>query len=53
MRSGATVKAPAEFRALHDIVADSKGNSYTAESQRGRRAREFTCLGMASWLERQ
>lgn len=47
---GRNGEAPGEFRALHHIATDSKGNIYTAEAQRGRRAQKFKFLGMASWL---
>jgi hypothetical protein len=42
--------APGEFQGLHHIVADSKGNLYTAEVAPGARVQRFSFKGMSSTL---
>jgi DNA-binding beta-propeller fold protein YncE len=42
-RNGA---APGEFQTLHHLAVDSKGNIYTAEIGRGRRAQKLTFIGV-------
>jgi hypothetical protein len=42
-RNGA---APGEFQTLHHLAVDSKGNIYTAEIGRGRRAQKVTFTGL-------
>jgi hypothetical protein len=42
-RNGA---APGEFQTLHHLAVDSKGNIYTAEIGRGRRAQKLTFTGL-------
>ena len=37
-----------DFRGLHNVAADSKGNLYTAEVQPGRRAQKFVFKGMST-----
>ena len=38
--------APGEFQTLHHLAVDSKGNIYTAEIGRGRRAQKLTFTGL-------
>jgi DNA-binding beta-propeller fold protein YncE len=42
-RNGA---GPGEFQTLHHLAVDSKGNIYTAEIGRGRRAQKLTFTGL-------
>jgi len=46
-RFGRVGNRPGEFYVLHDMVADPRGNLYTAEVQDGRRAQKFLLTGYA------
>jgi DNA-binding beta-propeller fold protein YncE len=46
-RFGRVGNRPGEFYVLHDMVADPRGNLYTAEVQDGRRAQKFSLTGYA------
>jgi DNA-binding beta-propeller fold protein YncE len=46
-RFGRVGNRPGEFYVLHDMVADPRGNLYTAEVQEGRRAQKLVLTGYA------
>jgi len=45
---GQSGRAPGEFRAIHNLAVDSKGNLYTTEVGQGKRAQKFTFKGFGA-----